>query len=60
MALRRSSVVRCVYWRETYAGTGYLLCEDAMLCQTIGALASKNDTAGFELPIRHARFETTD
>ena len=34
------------------AGEQYLLCEYAMLCRAIGALASENDAAGFELPIR--------
>jgi len=32
-------------------GEQYLLCEYAMLCRAIGALASKNETAGFELSI---------
>jgi hypothetical protein len=31
-----------------------------MLCDSIGALGSENDTAGFELPIPSGGFETTD
>ena len=54
--------MRRVYWLEIFADNaiskaisgvenGYLLCECAMLCRAIGAVASGNDTAGFELPI---------
>jgi hypothetical protein len=31
-----------------------------MLCRAIGALASENDIAGFELPIPFGGFKTTD
>jgi hypothetical protein len=31
-----------------------------MLCRAIGAVASENDTAGFELPILRGGFKTTD
>jgi len=39
---------------ETISGAGsrIWLCQLAMLCRAIGALASENDIAGFELPIR--------
>ena len=36
---------------------GHLLCKCAMRCCAIGALASENDIAGFELPIRKAKFD---
>jgi len=63
MALRRSSTARKLRAKKTYvlkaiskaisgAEKRYLLCRCAMLCRVIGALASENDTAGFELPIR--------
>jgi len=39
---------------ETISGAGsrIWLWQPAMLCRAIGALASENDIAGFELPIR--------
>ena len=44
------SVARCE--GNFRRGNAYLLCECAMLCRAIDTVASENDTAGLELPIR--------
>ena len=52
LVVRESAPVKAISKAIFPPGNRYLLCQRAMLCRAIGGLASENDLAGFELPLR--------